>query len=373
MHAAVTAIARTAKSRGMAISHEFQFVVECCRSSFRTRHDHGALIREPPLDWVIVLRLARFHRVQGLVANALSSVPNRMPDEVAADIRADAKGIAAQNLLAMSESERLLAAFSEAGTTLLFLKGLPLGALAYRNPALKSAIDIDLLVDPGDLGKAAELLQGAGYSLEAPRASSNDLHRWHRGWKESVWAKSSPRSQIDLHTRTADNSRLIPRIGAYSPRQYVWIGEELELPTLADEELFAYLAVHGSSSGWFRLKWISDFAGFLYGRSGEQLSHLFRRSQELGAARTAGQSLLLADQLFGTLRDAPALADKLRRDRATASLYLAALKLVTGEPIEPTERRFGTLPIHRMQFQLLTGMPYKLSELRRQLGRLLIK
>jgi hypothetical protein len=359
----------------MAISDEFKFLVECCRLSF-ARSD-GLPILDPAgsLNWAGFLRLARFHRVQGLVANALSSFADMVPNEVVVDIAADARAIAAHNLLLTLESERLLTAFAEAGTPLLFLKGLPLGVLAYGSPALKSAIDVDLLIDPADLGTAAKLMREAGYGFVIPRPSRDDrrLHNWHRIAKESVWVKGTPKSQIDLHTRTADNRRLIPRIDVHSPRQYVRFGGKLDLPTLADDELFAYLAVHGASSAWFRLKWISDFAALLDGRSSDELLHRYRCSQELGAGRAAGQALLLANELFGTLASTPALADELRRDRVIVSLYRTALKLLTSGAKEPTHHRFGTVPIHRSQFQLLPGMSFKLLELSHQAMRMLTR
>ncbi|HEU4824839.1 MAG TPA: nucleotidyltransferase family protein [Dongiaceae bacterium] len=216
-------------------------------------------------------------------------------------------------------------------------------------------------------------MRAAGYELAAPRNSAADrvLHAWHRGWKESVWTKSSPGLQIDLHTRTADNPRLIPGIDVHALRQSVELGGGIRLPTLADDELFAYLAVHGASSAWFRLKWISDFAAFVHNRPGRDIQRLYERSQELGAARAAGQALLLADELFGTLDALPELRRRLNRDRTTRLLFEIALRLVTGPPIEPTQRRLGTLPIHRTQFLLLPGLAYKVSEVARLANRLL--
>ena len=40
---------------------------------------------------------------------------------------------------------------------------------------------------------------------------------------------------------------------------------------------------------------------------------------------------------------------------------------------EPTERRFGTLPMHRSQLLLVPGSHYFLSEFMRKLGLLLIR
>jgi hypothetical protein len=355
----------------VAGSAEFRLLTECCRAGHSGRS--GADI-PATIDWQHFLRLARFHRVEGFAWNHLSN-QRGAPPSVEQALADSAARIAATSLQAAAESRLLLDRFAAAKVPLLFLKGLTLGALAYGNPALKAAIDIDLLVDPGDLRKASELLHNAGYRLVTPRESSADriLQSWHRSWKESVWIKSPPRLQIDLHTRVADNRRLLPSIDVHSPRQIVDIGSGIQLPTLADEELFAYAAVHGASSAWFRLKWISDFAGLLEGEAPERIDHLYRRSQELGAGRAAGQALLLADELFGTLNQNSPLQNELERDFATRQLYSAALKLVTGEPNEPTEQYLGTLTIHWTQFLLLPGARYKMSELLRQANRPLVR
>ena len=66
-----------------------------------------------------------------------------------------------------------------------------------------------------------------------------------------------------LHTRVADHPDLLSQVGIDSPIQIVTVAKHIALPTLARDELFAYLTVHGASSAWFRLKWITDLAALL--------------------------------------------------------------------------------------------------------------
>jgi hypothetical protein len=348
---------------------EFKLALNCCQRSFRGEMS-AAITLPKGLDWLKFLRLVRFHRIEGLAWNALSDV--EIPDDVRARLSGAASAIAAQNLEALAECRSLHDRFEAANVPLLFLKGLTLGALAYTNPLIKAAIDVDLLIDSKHLRNAADVLRNAQYDLVAPRHVPDDatLSAWHVSWKESVWGKDSPRLQIDLHTRTADNPRLIPSIGAHSPCQIVAVANEARLPTLADEELFAYLAVHGASSAWFRLKWISDFVGLVHDRSGDEIIHLYQRSQQLGAGRASGQALLLADELFGILKQIPDLRHELERDRAIRRLYRAAVGLLSGDPGEPTDTPWGTFAIHWTQFLLLPGFGYKLFELKRQAGRI---
>src|SRR3954452_11843418 len=273
------------------ISPELQFAVECCRHNFARRGEAVAARSGVDLDWERLLALAHFHRVEGLVWRALDgSAPSSEP--LVNELSAASQAIAASNLRSAMESHGLLQDFAAAGVPLLFVKGLTVAALAYREPLLKMSWDIDILVAPEDVPSAAELLARRGFHRILPSPPA-DLKRWHRRSKESVWARQDG-LHVELHSRLADNPRLIPGITVHSAVQSVEVVPGVRLPTLARDELFAYLCVHGASSAWFRLKWISDLAGLLAGASSDAIARLYERSQALGAERAAGQALLLA-------------------------------------------------------------------------------
>lgn len=345
---------------------ELQFLASCCRWNFC-----GPEPPRPPipasLDWSQFVALARRHRVQGLVWNALAEPADRLPNQARDALSSEARSIAATNLAIAAECRELQQLFDHAGLPLLFIKGLTVAALAYRAPLLKMGWDIDLLIDPRDLSAAATLLAGRGYVLRVPKRAGR-LEAWHATSKESVWSRDDS-YHVELHTRLADNRQIIPNIGMRSARQLVAVAPSLSLPTLAEEELFAYLAVHGASSAWFRLKWISDFAALVHGKSAPEIEHLYHRSQQLGAERAAGQALLLADRLFDILQAVPTLRQHLNADRATRLMCDAAWRTLAATA-EPTERPLGTLAIHWTQFLLRPGLGFKLSELRRQAASL---
>lgn len=346
-------------------SPEFQLAIECCRRSFRNAEPRPVANK---IDWPRFLDLVRFHRIEGLAHQALQN-DRSTPGDIADSLADASRSIAAANLRAAVACRSLQETFAAQAVPLLFVKGLTLGTLAYGNPALKSAVDIDILIDTDDLNSAAACLRSRGFRLVAP---SRSLGRWHRSWKESVW-RGDFDLQIDLHTRLADNPRLLSGITVHGTSQQVEVGSGITLPTLADGELFAYLAVHGASAGWFRLKWISDFAAFLSGRSPSDVLNWHDRSQSLGAGRAAGQALLIADTLFHTLQDLPELSQRLRNDRALSHLSRVALSLLGRNPEEPTERLFGTLPIHLSQLSLQSGAGFKLSQIRQQARQLLTR
>src|SRR6185503_8385880 len=102
---------------------------------------------------------------------------------------------------------------------------------------------------------------------------------------------------LELHTAFVDSARMLGAVDIHAARQPVALPGNIVLDTLARDELFAYLAVHGATHAWSRLKWLADIAAFA-AREPEAVETLYRRSVALGAGRSGGQALLLAHDLL---------------------------------------------------------------------------
>ena len=342
---------------------EFRLLVECCRPSFSGANEGKIRQLARRADWPRFLQLCRRHRVQGLAHRAIRELALGLPSDVTASLSQDAAAIAEHNLRAARLSALLLDAFTTAAIPVMFVKGLTLSKLAYGDPFVKMSQDLDLLVPPGSIAGAGAVLEQLGFRLVEPQRSTL-LERWHERRKESVW-RSPEGLNLDLHSRLADSRRLIPGVGVGSPRRVIEIAPGIVLPTLAADELVAYLCVHGASSAWFRLKWIADVAAMLSDCSEGEVERLYRRSQELGAGRAVAQALLLASATFGTAAGS-SLEQRLSRVAANRWLAAAAWNQMVREE-EPTRVRFGTASIHLTQLLLLPGLGFKLGELSRQL------
>jgi hypothetical protein len=348
------------------MSREFRFMVACCNSLFDPAMARALPTQVGEIDPSSLIALAQRHRVEGLAWSALHGAGADLNVPALNPLAAAARDISQQGLRAAAECLRLQSAFGAAGLDLLFLKGLTVGHLAYGNAFVKTSWDIDILVAQGDVGEAADLLEGLNYRCLLPGGKQSEVERWHGPNKESVWQSGDGLHHVELHSRLTDSPRLIPTIGMNSPRQLVPILPGLALPTLATEELFAYLCVHGATSAWFRLKWVADFAGLLCGQDEVDIDSLFRRSQELGAARAAAQALLVTDALFG-LPLSTRLRAELERSNANRTLAAAALRQLAAVR-SATERRLGTMSIHLTQLLLKPGLSFGWHELRRQAG-----
>ena len=284
-----------------------------------------------------------------------------VPAEARSWLAAERDRLVAHNLRTAAECARLKAGFAAAKIDLLFLKGLAVGRLAYGNSLIKEAWDIDLLVEPGEVLGAAQVLRDLGYSVVMPDPEkTDDLANWHGRRRESVW-RNAAGLFVELHTALTDHPGLLPWATSVMPRQSVEVVGGVMLQTFDRTHQIAYLAAHGASSGWFRLKWLSDFAALLAGR--EITSHFVEELNALGAEKFTHLAIALADGVFGLDLEAE-LRRKLERDVQLKKMTaLCARLLARGEP---TERRFGTWPIHRLQFAAHDGLSFKLAELRTQ-------
>lgn len=352
------------------LPREFELVAACCRWPPSAARDETVVAASTGADWTLVARIAERHRVEGLVWSALRLSGTPVPEPAGTRLRSAAAAIARQNLELAAESLRLSALLAEARVHHLFVKGISLGALVYGTVGPKMGWDIDLLVPLESVEAAASVLEAAGYGLaipSGPRARER-LGRWHQHWKESVWKTAGGRLHVELHTRLSDNPMLLRGVGPESPLQPVEVAGNRFLPTLATDELFAYLCVHGASSAWFRLKWIADVGALIGGCPPVEIERLYRRSQELGAGRSAAQALLLCRRLFDVALP-PALAAELGADRINRWLVAIALRKLAGRAVatELHDTRLGTATIHLMQLGLLPGLRFKFAELARQL------
>ena len=349
---------------------EFALLVACCRWPLTLAARRAIERRARAVDWTRFVRLAMRHRVEGVAWRGLAAAGIELEPIERKQLADAATRIAHQNLALAAESIQLSRMLQGAGVAHIFVKGVTLGKLAYGDIARKAGWDIDLLIAPDDLEEAAALLRTRGYTLDTPvvKAAPERLAIWHRHSKESIWRSADATIWVELHTALADNPILLPGIGPTSARALVEVSPGLALPTLARDELVAYLCVHGASSAWFRLKWIADFAALIGNEPAEEVERLYRRAIELGAGRTAAVALLLARLLFRPAIS-PQLWRELRSDRVTRWLVSVALRKLTGRTreVELDDVVMGTASIHLAQLGSLPTWRYKRAELLRQL------
>ena len=355
--------------RSDRLSGEFLLIASACEwPRSPARDERLRNIAAGKLDWKLFLALAKRHRVEGLAHRALAEAAVAVPDEVKAALSRAASAIGAQSLMQAAESARLQRLLKAGGTDCLFLKGVPLAALAYGTLGVKQAWDIDVLVPPEAAAAAMDLLRQSGYvrDFPGPEVPEDRLLDWAAISKETLWVHPATGMVVELHTGLVDNPWLIPGVSGRPQVQIVPIGSGIELPTLATDQLFAYLCVHGGAHAWARLKWLADVAALVRNAAGADVESFYRRSLELGAGHSSAQALLLCERLL-SLPLPDSLARELRRDPVNRWLERLALSAMSAHgATELDDTLLGTVVINVSHFMIGRGWRYKYRELVRK-------
>lgn len=343
---------------------QLRFLTLAVRSSYEVEARPALIAAAPSIDWERLATLAARHRVEGLAWDGLVEAGVTVPSPHDKQFREQANQITAQQLRDLSTCAQIIERFAEAGAALRFLKGIALALKVYPRPMAKNSSDIDILVPSTALTDTALVLHRLGFRLVTP-SRAEQLTRWHARRKESVWVDRHG-THLDLHTRLADSPALLCDIDPWSHPSVASISG-IEFATLDDADQYAYLCVHGTSSAWFRLKWLADLHAFILSRT-DELDRWHRKAEEAGVGRLSRVALALLAERFSL-----GAARSLLEQRPLTTVERGMIFIATAQlrsPDEPTARPLGTLTIHLLQMLQRPGPAFATRELARQLGEM---
>ena len=352
-----------------SLSPEFRLATACAiwpPSDRRTEAIRTATAR--PLDWFRFLRVANRQQVIGLIHNGLRQVRPDVPPEIVREIETKAATLVCENLEIARESLRLQRLFDEADLPVLFIKGVALAVLAFGNLGLRTAQDIDLLVAYEALPAATALILQAGYRRFDPSPDINaaQLRQIMPLRKDLGFVHQASGLRVELHWRLFLNPHAMPKTSMTASRVVPLAGAALR--TLGEEDLFAYLCMHGALHWWNRLKWLADVNALLASTPENGVERLVRAAEARGAGRAAAQALLLCRRLLGTTLPTrlTATMDSGATVRWLEATALNAMTKGQGE-CDPHETRFGTTRGSLSTVFLSRNWRYRLAELGIQL------
>ncbi|HEX4410992.1 MAG TPA: nucleotidyltransferase family protein [Xanthobacteraceae bacterium] len=353
-------------SGGQPFTPVFELIAACCQ--WPPSQSRNAAIRAAAgrvTDWDDFLSALKRQRVAGLVHSALLLAEAPYPTAIASTLARRARSITQRSLILMAETLRLQALFEAAYIPVLALKGVALAQLAYGSVLAKEGRDIDLLVPPEYAEASLQLLEDEGYALSSPTRFLNGAQRRNliTYGKEIELRRKGPDLLVELQWRTANNPQLLQGIDARSSTQTVKLPDG-SVRTLAPDDLFAYLSVHGAQHSWSRLKWLAD-VNALAAAEGTDLEHLYRHAERAGAGICAGQTLLLCKRILA-LPLPSTLADKLLQDKRVRRLVNIGEAAITSPHAHTAaDNRIGdVLRFLRTQFLLGRGWGFYAEQCR---------
>ena len=277
---------------------EHELLLACARLHLSPAEGTRARRLAASADWDEVLALAETHRLIPFLHRHLREAP--IPPSAAAELRARHRAGVHRSLLLAAELRRMLEALEAEGIPALAYKGPALAMQAYGDLSLRTFVDLDVLVRPRDVPRAAAVLAGEGYAPALAMSPRQERHfRRLDGDYPLVHAETG--TLVELHARVSSVRFCMPvETEALVDRAVpVPIGAA-EVRTLGDDDLLLVLCIHGAKHRWKRLEWVAAVAELLRAGRGD-LDAVFARAAEVRARRT----VLLGLEVARRLLDAP--------------------------------------------------------------------
>jgi hypothetical protein len=361
------------KPGGSVYSPEFDLVLACLRwPQEKVDGDRIRSLAQHPIRWPHLLEIVDHHKVVPLFSRNLETfAPGYMPDEQAAALRTNRVANAHTCLGRTAELVALHRLLREQHIDLRIFKGIPLAIAAFRDPTLRDAGDIDLLVAEKDIFQAGEILETRGYVRFEPQArlTPRRLRSYLAHQKDFSYEHPATGMVIDLHWRLFRNSYLpanarIDEVG----EDWINLGSE-RIPTLPAQRLLLYLCVHGALDGWLRLKWLADIGALLQSMSPEQLTATTMAAAEQQALPQFSAAIFLCHDLLGYHPDALPAGCLDRNDRRVAHILRFGKQLLTSNQYRPIRERIGSRQWFLNEFSLHGSLRYRWNLIERSLFR----
>ena len=289
---------------------EFQLALACIRWPLSTydREDILALATAP-LDWLWFIRIVRNHQILPLVyRNLREAAAGSMPCDAASTLHSEAMLNARRSLSQAAELVRIVSLLEQAGLGVTTLKGVPLSILAFDDPAMRSCLDIDLLIAPADIFEAERVLLEAGYHKTVPKdLTPKRLKYYLRYYKDFTYYSNTSGLSIELHWRLFKSAEMPMQSSNDPPSTLpVNLGSQA-VEALSGHDLFLYLCVHGAIHAWALLKWLADVGALLNKMTAQGLEEMTARASALEVSAELSAALILLKRLLGLDRSCEGL------------------------------------------------------------------
>jgi len=269
------------------------------------------------LDWNLALELAEEHSVLGVVAARMKEKGDvGMPPDAWEKLQGRMRTQHLFSLSMTAELFRILDAFGRAGIETILVKGPVVSFLAYDDPAVRSYVDLDLLVRDRAILAASRILTTLGFEADVPEAAI--LAGKIPG--EYLFKRAGAQQIVELHTEKT--FRYYPRPmrieDLFTRRRRVPL-EGREVPALCLEDELVLNCIHGAKHFWERLMWPADIAAIVARHPEISWERVREAARDVGAERTVHVGLALAESLLGVAVPA-AMAAGTKADGAARDL-----------------------------------------------------
>lgn len=214
-------------------------------------------------SWQRAFALAAAHGVLPLVASMLLGAKGlEIPAAILTWARERLDENVQRTLVLSLELHRVRAGLSATGIRSIALKGPALAARVYGAPYLRRCRDLDLLVEPGLLWRAHEVVQALGYHPFDPvsRLEMSAQRGFLAQAQQVEYGHEALDVALDLQCRIAPAFVAAPQFDGLWTRRTLFELPGGTVDVLGETDLLLSLCLHGLRHGWERFQWVVDVA-----------------------------------------------------------------------------------------------------------------
>lgn len=309
------------------------------------------------LDWDVLLALAEEHSVLGALAVRLQdmnfeAVPAATREKLLDRLRA-------QHMFTLAMTADLfcvLEDFSRAGIDTVLVKGPLASLLAYGDPAVRSYVDLDLLVRHRDILTASRRMTAMGFEADVPESAIEA----GKIPGEYLFKRPETKRIIELHTERTFRyyPRPMPIEELFARRRQVLL-DGRPVPALCLEDEIVLNCIHGAKHFWERLMWVADIAAIVARHPEIDWARARAAAKHVGAERMLRFGLQIGAQLLGS-QIPETMARELARDTALPGLCSQVARWLPLAGYAPPALWERALFRKRMRGDGLAGIGYVL-------------
>lgn len=187
---------------------EYQLLLCCGRTVLAERHIAAvSKLLDGHLAWPLVLELASWHRLSGLLFHNLrrSEFNNHVPQRVMQDLEEVYYGNFARNMSYQAELGKALTALQAEGIPAIVLKGAALAEAVYQDIGLRPMVDLDIMVHEGHIDRADSVVRGLGFLPRESPDQQKKMRETHRHYPALVSPDQMVPIEIHRHIVESDS------------------------------------------------------------------------------------------------------------------------------------------------------------------------
>jgi len=243
---------------------EFRLLLELTHPSASI--DQSKIISEimtPQFDDKKFMDLVEWHRVMPQVYHHLKEAKDDLPDAFFSHLKAINTHCRMTSLTMSSWLARISQQLDMQNIAFISLKGIGLSKLLYGEDGYRECRDIDILVAPEDVDGTERILFELGFVRTMPyaEATPKQINYFNRHKKDREYYHPDDGILLELHWRLIEvDHPFNPALSELmATRSSISIHGE-KIATMSGAHLWLYQCLHGSLSGWYRMRWVCDIA-----------------------------------------------------------------------------------------------------------------